>query len=161
MHRPPSPLRVAVAIVAGVLFAFAAASPASAAASQFEVKDLGEDLCTEYYSAGEAEWPRIIVVPTVDVVGKATTTKHYDRPCLRVEPRTRHLEFIAFSRDQAVDFHRQPLSNQESSFEYRFTLSAAVTEPIEYVTVAICIDEPDIGLPDRQCTEPVVLFPTR
>ncbi|THV29157.1 hypothetical protein, partial [Glycomyces paridis] len=85
MNRRPNLLRTALAIVAGVLFALAAAGPAAAAPVPFTTGDTGENLCTVYSTTGEADWPDIVIQPEVDIVGTASTTILDDRPCLGVE----------------------------------------------------------------------------
>lgn len=156
MRRVPTLLRAALAIVAGVLFAFAAASPASAAPTPFAVSDIGEDLCTHYESTGTANWPNFVVAPTVEIAGTASTFIQGDR-CLHVIPRQRHLEFLAYYDKELVDGRNVPLSNGENKFEYSFSLGTAEYKSITHVTVAICVTANVIGPPSHDCTKPVTL----
>lgn len=159
MTRLPRLLRGALALAAGVLLALAAAAPAAAAPVPFAVSDTGEDYCTFYEASGEAEWPDIVIQPTVAVTGKASTTVADDRPCLDVVPFPRHVQFTAYDGAGPVDAHREALPNTESGFDYAFELTADETRAIEYVTVAVCVTDDLGGQPFEDCTEPVVLKP--
>ncbi|MCD0444697.1 hypothetical protein LO763_13800 [Glycomyces sp. A-F 0318] len=159
MTRLPSLLRGAIALVAGVLFALAAAAPAAAAPVPFTVSDTGEDYCTFYEATGEAEWPDFVVQPTVAITGKASTTIADDRPCLDVVPFPRHVRFTAHSHDWPVAEHRVALPDTESSFAFDFELNAEAGASIDYVTVAVCLTD-DLGTgPVEVCDEPVLLQP--
>ncbi|MEU6859824.1 hypothetical protein AB0B28_13245 [Glycomyces sp. NPDC046736] len=158
MRRLPHLIRGALALTAGVLFALVVAAPAAAAPIPFVVNDVGEDACTFYEAAGDAEWEDLIIQPTVDIVGKASTTVEDER-CLDVEPKPRHVRFTAYSQDRPVDEHREPLSNSESVSVFDFTLTGDATSRIDYVTVAICLNDDLGGQPGFDCTEPVVLKP--
>lgn len=164
MH-PPQKLRNAVrtALVGlTALFAvLAAAAPASAAPIPYSTSALGEDYCTFYETAGDAEWAEIGFEPTVSFSGKAATTLLRDgRVCLGVEPRARHLEFIAYEKDAPVDVHRIPVPARDTGYSYEFELSAAETRSIDYVTVAICLSEPTTGAPSKHCEGTVALYPS-
>jgi hypothetical protein len=156
VKRLPTLLRIALAITAGLLFAFAAATPASAGPTQFTVVDVGEDICTHYESTGTADWPDIVVAPTVEIEGVATTYLE-GSPCLDVVPQDRHIEFLAYDRKDVVDARSIPLSGREDKFEYAFALRTSEDRAITHVTVAICITDSDIGIPVHDCTEPVVI----
>ena len=158
MKRPLHPLRGALALLAGILFALGAAAPAAAAPVPFTVGDTGEDYCTLYEATGTADWADIVIRPSVDIEGKASTTIVDDTPCLDVEPFPRHVEFIAYAQDRPVDEHREALGNTESGFAFAFTLTAE-TSSIDYVTVAICRTESVIGQPVFECTDPVKVGP--
>ncbi|THV41739.1 hypothetical protein [Glycomyces buryatensis] len=158
MKRPFKTLRAAAALAAGILLALAVSSPASAAPMYFETNDLGEDLCTYYETAGEAEWPTFTVEPVVVITGKAATTVLSDRNCLHVIPYERHIEFVAYADDRPVSEHREALENSRSSFEYSFSLESTWEEPIDYLTVAICRTVPS-DVPYDDCTEPVYVYP--
>jgi hypothetical protein len=160
MTRLPRLLRGALALAAGVLFALAPAAPAAAAPVPFTVDDTGEDLCTAYEATGTAEWPDIVLHPTVAFEGKASTTIADDRPCLGVVPFPRHVRFTAHSHDWPVDEHREALPDTESSFAFAFELNAEAGVSIDYVTVAVCLTD-DLGSgPTEICDEPVLLQPS-
>lgn len=166
MH-PPQKLRNAVRtalVVLTALFAvLAAAGPASAAPVPYGTSALGEDYCTFYETAGDAEWAEIAVEPTVSFSGKATTTFFRDgRICLGVEPRARHLEFVAYEKNTPVDVHRIPVPARDSGYAYAFELSTVETGSIDYVTVAICRTEPTTGAPgtpSQHCAGTISLYP--
>jgi hypothetical protein len=151
-------LRSALAVVAGVLFAFAA-SPASAAPTPFVVTDTGEDICTHYESNGTANWPDIVVAPTVEIEGAAITYLEGEH-CLDVVPEDRHIEFLAYYGKEVVDGRNVPLPGREDKFEYAFALNTAEYKSITHVTVAICISPDVMSQPSHQCTEPVHLGPS-
>jgi hypothetical protein len=155
----PTLLRGALASAAGVLFAFAAASPASAAPAPFLVTDTGEDLCTHYESNGTANWPDIVIAPTVEIEGAAVTYLE-GSPCLDVVPDERHLEFLAYDGKDVVDAQTLALPGREDKFEYAFSLSTTADRSITHVTVAICRTPDVIGQPVHDCTEPVQLDPS-
>jgi hypothetical protein len=156
VNRVPTPLRACLASAAGILFALAAATPASAAPTPFSLNDIGEDLCTDFDTVGTADWPAIVVAPTVEFAGTgATTLVDDERPCLDVVPEPRHIEFLAYYDKELVDSRTLPFTVQESKFEYAFALNAAEDEQITHVTVAICITDGIIGQPEHDCTEPV------
>jgi hypothetical protein len=159
MHRIPSPLRATLAIAAGLLFMFAAASPAAAAPVGYETEVLGEDYCTLFSTAGDAEWAEIAVEPTVTFSGKAWTTFFRDgRVCLGVEPQARHLEFVAYdAKGTPLDVERMAVPDRDKAYEYAFALTADETASIDSVTVSICRTEPVIGTTSPHCAGTVVL----
>ena len=157
MNRIPNPLRAAIALAAGVLFALAAATPAAAAPTPFTVSDVGEDLCTHYESVGEADWPAFVVAPTVNLTGTAATTYLDKQFCLDIVPEPRHLEFLAYYDKELVDARNLPLSSREDKFEYAFSLGTAEYKAITHVTVAICVTDEVVSAPSHDCTEPVRL----
>jgi hypothetical protein len=156
VKRLPTLLRAALAITAGLLFVFAAATPASAGPAQFTVVDVGEDLCTHYESTGTANWPDIVVTPTVEIAGASITYLAGDR-CLDVVPQSRHIEFLAYDEKEVVDGLDISLPAREDKFEFSFELNTTEDRSITHVTVAICITDDIIGFPAHDCTEPVVL----
>jgi len=163
--NPPHTLRHAMRTALVVLIALLAvftATPASAAPPVgFETEALGEDYCTLYQTAGEAEWADIAVSPTVNITGKAWTTFFRDgRICLGVEPRDRHLEFVAYDKDTPVDIERMAAPDRDKGYDYAFSLNADETASIDYVTVAICRTEAVIGNgPSQHCEGKVVVYP--
>ena len=164
MHPPKHTVRNAVraALVALTsLFAvLAAANPASAGAPVgFATEALGEDYCTLYATAGEAEWADIAVRPTVNVTGKAWTAFRDGRICLGVEPFDRHLEFIAYDKDAPVDVERIEMPERGKAFDYAFALTVDETASIDYLTVALCRTDPVIGNPSQHCTGKIVITP--
>jgi hypothetical protein len=163
--NPPHTLRHAMRTALVVLIALLAvltAAPASAASPiGFETEALGEDYCTLYETAGEAEWADIAVEPTVNITGKTWTTFFRDgRICLGVVPFDRHLEFVAYDRDAPVDVERLAAAEQDSGYDFAFALTADETASIEYVTVAICRTEVVIGNgPSPHCAGKIVIAP--
>ena len=155
MNHVPTPLRASLASATGILFALAAAAPASATPTPFSLNDIGEDLCTNFGTDGTANWPDIVVAPTVEFAGTAATTQVGDGPCLDIVPEPRHIEFLAYDGKELVDAHTLPFTVQDSKFEYAFELNAAEDAQISHVTVAICITDDIIGEPAHDCTEPV------
>ncbi|MBO3731451.1 hypothetical protein [Glycomyces niveus] len=168
MHPPQklrSAARTAMVVLAALLAVLAAAGPASAATPLgYETEALGEDFCTRYSTAGEAEWADIAVQPTVAFTGKAWTTFFRDgRICLGVEPRARHLEFVAYdAKGTALDVERLAAPARDSSYGYAFALTADETTSIDHVTVAICRTEPTTGapgVPSQHCAGMISLYP--
>jgi hypothetical protein len=159
MHRIPNPLRAALAIAAGVFFLFSAASPAAAAPVGYETEALGEDYCTLFSTAGDAEWADIAVEPTVNLTGKAWTSfDPNSRVCLGVEPLARHIEFVAYdAKGNPLDVERIAAPDRDEAYDYAFALTADETASIDFVTVAICRTEPVIGTPSQHCAGTVFL----
>jgi hypothetical protein len=157
MNRIPKLLRASLTLVASVLLIFAVASPAFAAPAPFSLSDIGEDACTHYATEGVAEWPNIVLEPTVEIAGLAATTVDTTGHCLDVVPQPRHIEFIAYAEKDVVDWRAVPLAGEESKFEYAFDLTTAEYASITHVTVAICVTGIIIGPPSQDCTEVVEL----
>lgn len=156
VKRLPTLLRAALAITAGLLFVFAAATPASAGPAQFTVVDVGEDICTHYESVGTADWPDIVITPSVQIEGAAITYLEGEH-CLDVVPEDRHIEFLAYDEKDVVDGLDISLPGRENKFEFSFELNTTADRSITHVTVAICITDDIIGLPAHDCTEPLTL----
>ncbi|MEV3935879.1 hypothetical protein AB0K52_07865 [Glycomyces sp. NPDC049804] len=154
-------VRTALVVLTAVLAVFAAAAPASAGAPiGFATEALGEDYCTLYSTAGEAEWAEIGVEPTVNVTGKAWTSFHRDgRICLGVEPHDRHLEVVAYDKDAPVDVEYVPMPERDNGIEYAFALTADETASIDYLTVAVCRTEPVTGTQPPHCDGKIVIAP--
>jgi hypothetical protein len=153
-------VRTALVVLTALLAVFAAANPASAAAPVgFATEALGEDQCTLYSTAGEADWAEFGVEPTVNVTGKAWTSFFRDgRICLGVEPSARHLEFVAYDKDAPVDVEYLAMPERDTGFEYAFALTADETASIDYLTVAVCRTEPSTGT-QPQCDGKIVIAP--
>lgn len=149
MNRIPKLLRASLTLVASVFLVLAVASPAFAAPAPFSLNDVGEDGCTHYATEGTAEWPNIVIAPTVEIAGLAVTTVDSTGHCLDVEPQPRHIEFLAYNEKELVDGHNVPLSGDESKFEYAFDLTTTEDKSITHVTVAICITDDIIGAPSH------------
>lgn len=156
VKRLPTLLRAALAITAGLLFTFAAATPASAAPVPYVVTDVGEDICTHYESNGTANWPDIVIAPTVEIEGAAITYLEGDH-CLDIVPEDRHIEFLAYDEKDVVDGLDISLPGREDKFEFSFELNTTEDRSITHVTVAICITDDVIGFPVHDCTAPVTL----
>lgn len=157
--------RAALAVLGGLLLAGALAAPASAdepqsAPAPFYNSATGEDGCTLFATAGEADWPDFYPVPNaVAITGKASVGPDAPpgHPCLPVVPADRQIEFTGHVNDWAAVEHIVPMPASVSESEYAFDLEAPDGAAIEYITMRIC-REPGIGgdWPGR-CGETVLI----
>ncbi|HEU5128983.1 MAG TPA: hypothetical protein VFU12_13415 [Glycomyces sp.] len=165
--RLPHLARAALAVLGGLLLAGALAAPASAdepqsAPAPFYNSATGEDGCTLFATAGEADWPDFYPVPNaVAITGKASVGPDAPpgHPCLPVVPADRQIEFTGHVNDWAAVEHIVPMPASVSESEYAFDLEAPDGAAIEYITMRIC-REPGIGgdWPGR-CGETVLIEP--
>lgn len=162
MHPPNTlrnALRTASAVLTGVLAAFAIATPASAAPIGFSASDKGEDLCTVFETAGEADWfvMSIPEQPHVRLTGK-TYTYIEGGPCLAVVPKDRHVQFTGFDRDgKPVAELAIPIPTGEAT-AYDTSIVPANGTSIAYLAVAVCVSGPVIGK-DLDCGETQYVYP--
>lgn len=165
MHPPQHTVRNAVraALVAlTALFAIlTAASPAAAAPTSFGAWDRGEDGCTVFETAGEADWfvNSIPEMPPVKLTGK-TYTYADGQMCLPVVPRDRHVEFIGYDRDgKPIAELTVPVSVDGGSAYTEYLVGPYGTR-IAYLTVAVCVTQPATGSGAvRDCGETRVVYP--
>lgn len=171
MKRLPDLFRSAIAVLAGLLLAGTLASPAAAEDLAhndipFELQDRGEDLCTEFHTAGLAGWAAALGTEETWVDINGVGWLDYPPPetmCLAVVPSPRHISFTAYIDREPVDSHVEPFDRAPATFQpvekfaYEFSLSAPDGTPIDYVTAAICRTQfTDVG-PLVRCGEPVMI----
>ncbi|GAA2131713.1 hypothetical protein [Glycomyces algeriensis] len=165
MHPPQHAVRNAVraaSVVLAALFTIlAAATPASAAPTSFSASDRGEDGCTVFETAGQADWSvnSIPEMPPVELTGK-TYTYADGHMCLPVVPRDRHVEFIGYDRyGKPIAELAVPVSVDGGS-EYTEYLVGPYGTRIAYVTVAVCVTQPATGSGAvRDCGATQVVYP--
>ena len=160
MHPPRTrrtAVRAALVALTAVFAVLAAAAPASAA-TQFSAWDVGEDGCTNFVVEGAADWSVMGIPeqPPVKLTGK-TYTYVDGWVCLPIVNQERHVEFIGYDRDgKAVAELRIPVSTAAfpGSAAFEEHLAGPFGTAIEYLTVAVCVTQPDTGSGNvRDCGE--------
>lgn len=145
-HAVRNTVRAALVVLTALFAILAAAGPASAAPTSFSAWDRGEDGCTVFTTAGEADWSVLGIpeMPPVKLTGK-TYTYADGQICLPVVPRDRHVEFIGYDRDgKPVAELTVPVSTDGGS-SYTEYLTGPYGTQIEYLTVAVCVTPSELG----------------